>query len=56
MSRTDDVVDGVKRMILNGDLNPGDRLPVEKDLASRTPPSTTTGCQETAFTPLPGAT
>jgi GntR family transcriptional repressor for pyruvate dehydrogenase complex len=34
MSRTDDVVDGVKRMILNGDLNPGDRLPVEKDLAS----------------------
>jgi GntR family transcriptional regulator, transcriptional repressor for pyruvate dehydrogenase complex len=34
MSRTDDVVDGVKRMILNGALNPGDRLPVEKDLAS----------------------
>lgn len=34
MSRTDDVVDGVKRMILNGALNPGDRLPVEKDLAT----------------------
>jgi GntR family transcriptional regulator, transcriptional repressor for pyruvate dehydrogenase complex len=34
MSRTDEVVDGVKRMILDGDLRPGDRLPVEKDLAA----------------------
>jgi DNA-binding FadR family transcriptional regulator len=33
MSRTDDVVDGIKRMILAGALRPGDRLPVEKDLA-----------------------
>lgn len=34
MSRTDDVVDGVKRMILAGRLQPGDQLPVEKDLAA----------------------
>lgn len=33
MSRTDEVVDGIKRMILDGTLGPGDRLPVEKDLA-----------------------
>jgi GntR family transcriptional repressor for pyruvate dehydrogenase complex len=33
MSRTDDVVDGIKRMILAGELRPGMRLPVEKDLA-----------------------
>jgi GntR family transcriptional repressor for pyruvate dehydrogenase complex len=33
MSRTDDVVDGIKRMILAGELGPGMRLPVEKDLA-----------------------
>jgi DNA-binding FadR family transcriptional regulator len=33
MSRTDDVVDSIKRMILDGVLRPGDRLPVEKDLA-----------------------
>jgi DNA-binding FadR family transcriptional regulator len=33
MSRTDDVVNGVKRMILEGELRPGERLPVEKDLA-----------------------
>lgn len=33
MSRTDEVVDGIKRMILDGELGPGDRLPVEKDLA-----------------------
>lgn len=33
MSRTDQVVDGIKRMILDGRLGPGDRLPVEKDLA-----------------------
>lgn len=34
MSRTDEVVDGVKRMILAGELRPGDQLPVEKDLAA----------------------
>jgi GntR family transcriptional repressor for pyruvate dehydrogenase complex len=33
MSRTDDVVNGIKRMILTGELHPGERLPVEKDLA-----------------------
>ncbi|WP_418275248.1 FadR/GntR family transcriptional regulator [Isoptericola jiangsuensis] len=33
MSRTDQVVDGIKRMILDGELGPGDRLPVEKELA-----------------------
>src|SRR5688500_633101 len=33
MSRTDEVVDGIRRMILDGQLRPGDRLPVEKDLA-----------------------
>lgn len=35
MSRTDHVVDGITRMILDGELSPGDRLPVEKDLAAR---------------------
>ncbi len=33
MSRTDEVVDSIKRMILDGTFRPGDRLPVEKDLA-----------------------
>ena len=33
MSRTDDVVNGIKHMILEGKLRPGERLPVEKDLA-----------------------
>ncbi|SEE51713.1 FadR/GntR family transcriptional regulator [Jiangella alba] len=33
MSRTDDVVDGIKRMIMDGRLRPGDRLPIEKELA-----------------------
>src|SRR5690606_21019157 len=33
MSRTEEVVDGIKRMILEGTLRPGDRLPIEKDLA-----------------------
>jgi GntR family transcriptional repressor for pyruvate dehydrogenase complex len=33
MSRTDDVVNGIKHMILNGELRPGERLPVEKELA-----------------------
>ncbi len=35
MSRTDEVVDGIRRMITGGELGPGDRLPVEKDLAER---------------------
>lgn len=35
MSRTEEVVDGVRRMIVDGELGPGDRLPVEKDLAER---------------------
>ncbi|KGM08789.1 FadR/GntR family transcriptional regulator, partial [Cellulomonas carbonis] len=34
MSRTDRVVDGITRMILDGELRAGDRLPVEKDLAA----------------------
>ncbi|MFF5180505.1 FadR/GntR family transcriptional regulator [Micromonospora sp. NPDC000316] len=33
MSRTDEVVNGIKRMILEGSFKPGDRLPIEKDLA-----------------------
>jgi DNA-binding FadR family transcriptional regulator len=33
MSRTDDVISSIKRMILEGALKPGDRLPVEKELA-----------------------
>ncbi|GCE76082.1 FadR/GntR family transcriptional regulator [Cellulomonas biazotea] len=33
MSRSEDVVDGIKQMILDGLLGPGDRLPAEKDLA-----------------------
>jgi GntR family transcriptional regulator, transcriptional repressor for pyruvate dehydrogenase complex len=35
MSRTEEVVDGVRRMIVAGELGPGDRLPVEKDLAEQ---------------------
>lgn len=34
MSRTQDVVEDVQRLILDGTLRPGDRLPAEKDLAS----------------------
>lgn len=34
-SQTDVVVHGVREMILRGELGPGDRLPVEKDLAPR---------------------
>ncbi|TDE95170.1 FadR family transcriptional regulator [Occultella glacieicola] len=34
-SRTDHVVAGIARLIIDGDLAPGDRLPVEKDLAAR---------------------
>lgn len=34
MSQTDVVITGVKRMLSSGRLRPGDRLPVEKDLAS----------------------
>lgn len=33
MSRSEDVVDGIKQMILDGLLGPGDRLPAEKELA-----------------------
>lgn len=33
MSRTDKVINSIKRMILEGVFRPGDRLPVEKDLA-----------------------
>jgi DNA-binding FadR family transcriptional regulator len=33
MSRTDDVVNGIKHMILAGKLRPGERLPVERELA-----------------------
>jgi len=33
MSRTEEVVDGIKWMILEGRLRPGDRLPIEKNLA-----------------------
>jgi DNA-binding FadR family transcriptional regulator len=35
MSQTDVVVFGIKKMILNGELAPGDKLPIEKDLAPR---------------------
>jgi len=34
VSRTDQVVEGITAMILDGRLGPGDRLPVEKDLAA----------------------
>lgn len=33
MSRTDEVIKSIKRMILEGAFRPGDRLPVEKELA-----------------------
>jgi DNA-binding FadR family transcriptional regulator len=33
MSRTDDAIAAIKRMIVAGDLKPGDRLPREPDLA-----------------------
>lgn len=32
-SRTDDVVEGIRKLIIEGKLRPGDRLPVEKVLA-----------------------
>jgi DNA-binding FadR family transcriptional regulator len=35
LSQSAAVVEGVKRMIVSGELRPGDRLPVEKDLAVR---------------------
>ena len=35
MSRTDDAIASIKRMIVAGDLKPGDRLPREPDLAKR---------------------
>lgn len=34
MSRSDEVVDGVKQMILDGRLQAGERLPAEKELAA----------------------
>ena len=34
-SQTDVVIDGIKRLILGGDLGAGSRLPVEKDLAAQ---------------------
>ncbi|WP_350275049.1 FadR/GntR family transcriptional regulator [Kribbella sp. HUAS MG21] len=34
VSQTDVVVQGIRRMIIDGRLRPGDRLPVEKDLAA----------------------
>lgn len=34
-SQTDVVIEGIKAMILSGELGPGARLPVEKDLAAR---------------------
>jgi GntR family transcriptional repressor for pyruvate dehydrogenase complex len=34
VSRSDDVVDGVKQMILDGRLQAGERLPAEKELAA----------------------
>ena len=33
-SQTDVVIEGIKGMLTNGDLRPGSRLPVEKDLAT----------------------
>ncbi|GAA0990289.1 FadR/GntR family transcriptional regulator [Subtercola frigoramans] len=35
LSQTDVVVFGIKQMILDGELTPGARLPIEKDLAPR---------------------
>ena len=35
MARTDDVIDAIKAMIMSGELCPGDRLPVEPDLAAQ---------------------
>jgi DNA-binding FadR family transcriptional regulator len=35
VSRTDDAIAAIKRMIVTGDLKPGDRLPREPDLAKR---------------------
>ena len=33
-SQTDVVIQGIKDMIISGELGPGDRLPIEKDLAA----------------------
>ncbi|ONK15846.1 FadR/GntR family transcriptional regulator [Streptomyces sp. MP131-18] len=35
MGLTDDAVDSLKGMLISGEIGPGDRLPVEKDLAAR---------------------
>jgi DNA-binding FadR family transcriptional regulator len=34
VSQTDVVVEGIRRMLIDGRLRPGDRLPIEKDLAA----------------------
>ena len=34
LSQTDVVIQGIKDMIIRGELGPGDRLPIEKDLAA----------------------
>jgi DNA-binding FadR family transcriptional regulator len=34
VSQTDVVVEGIRQMIVDGRLHPGDRLPIEKDLAA----------------------
>ena len=34
LSQTDVVIEGIKDMIISGELGPGDRLPIEKDLAA----------------------
>ena len=34
VSQTDVVIEGIRQMIIDGQLRPGDRLPVEKDLAA----------------------
>lgn len=35
MALTDDAVDRIRQMIITGELRPGDRLPAEKELATR---------------------
>lgn len=35
MAVTDDAIEKIKSMIISGELKPGDRLPIEKDLANR---------------------
>ena len=35
MAVTEDAIEQIKTMIISGELKPGDKLPVEKDLANR---------------------